>query len=216
MDPAMAGKTATVAYAVDRETQKRYVLDVNVMEAPTPVRIRELLYNWTELFKPNEWVIESNAFQLFLTQDEDIKRFLATRGIPLRPHHTGSNKSDPLFGVASLQPLFGGEISKGLNQGFKHDGLNLIELPDMKIGEGVKTLVEQLVTWDPTVKTKHLTQDCVMALWFCEIRAREILNRGRQGDAFFGSNSFTSIRDSNERMVIPLDDLAALGLQSNL
>jgi hypothetical protein len=186
------------------------------MDAPTPLRIRQLIYNWTELYNPSEWVIESNAFQLFLTQDTEVTKFLATRGVPLKPHHTGTNKADALFGVASLQPLFGGEISKGLNQGYKHDGQNLIELPDMKVGEGVKTLVEQLVTWDPTVKTKHLTQDAVMALWFAELAARKILERGRQGDSFFGSNSFTSVRDSNNRMVIPLDDLAALGLQSNL
>jgi hypothetical protein len=55
-----------------------------------------------------------------------------------------------------------------------------------------------------------------MALWFAELAARKILERGRQGDSFFGSNSFTSVRDSNNRMVIPLDDMAALGLQSNL
>ena len=58
------------------------------MEGPTPVRIREqLIYNWTELYKPNEWVIESNAFPIVLNvQDtEEIKRFLATRGITLTP-----------------------------------------------------------------------------------------------------------------------------------
>jgi hypothetical protein len=41
--------------------------------------------------------------------------------------------------------------------------------------ENVKALIEQLITWSPTTKGKT---DMVMALWFCEIRAREMLNQG--------------------------------------
>lgn len=211
MDPAMAGETATVAYAVDRETQKRYVLDVSIMAAPTPLRIRELIHQWTELYKPNEWVIESNAFQLFLTQDEEIRGFLATRGIPLKPHHTGFNKQDAEFGVATLQPLFGTKEVKGENQGFKHAGNNLISLPDIAKNEAVKALIEQLILWDPNVKTKHRKQDAVMALWFAELKAREVLSTARRGEQWFMENQFTSQRDRDKRLVIPLDEYAALG-----
>ena len=112
IDPAMAGETAAVAYAVDRRTQKRYVLDVNVMASPTPAAIRELIYSWADRFKPHTVIVESNAFQLFLTQDEEIRSFLATRGIAYRPHHTSTNKSDPDFGVASLAPLFGSKTKR--------------------------------------------------------------------------------------------------------
>lgn len=211
MDPAMAGETATIAYAVDRETQKRYVLDVSIMPAPTPLRIRELIHQWTELYKPNEWVIESNAFQLFLTQDEEIRGFLATRGIPLKPHHTGFNKQDAEFGVASLQPLFGTKEVKGENQGYKHSGNNLISLPDIHKNEAVKALIEQLVLWDPNVKTKHRKQDAVMALWFAELKAREVLSSARRGEQWFMENPFTSQRDRDRRSVIPLDEYAATG-----
>lgn len=214
MDPAMAGDTAAVAYAVDRETHKRYVLDVKIITAPTPLRLRELIYQWTELFKPNEWVIESNAFQLFLTQDEEIRRFLATKGIPLKGHFTGSQKVDPEFGVASLQPLFGTKEVKGENQGYKHSGDNLIELPDISVAEDVKALIEQLVVWDPNVKPKHRKQDAVMALWFAEIRAREVLSVASRGEQWFGSNPFTSTRDSEKRMVIALDEMAQLGRET--
>ena len=213
MDPAMAGETATIAYAVDRETQKRYVLDVSIMAAPTPLRIRELIHQWTELYKPNEWVIESNAFQLFLTQDEEIRGFLATRGIPLKPHHTGFNKQDAEFGVASLQPLFGTKVAKEGSQdhGQKHAGNNLISLPDMHKNEAVKALIEQLILWDPNVKTKHRKQDAVMALWFAELKAREVLSTARRGEQWFMENQFTSQRDRDKRLVIPLDEYAALG-----
>lgn len=211
MDPAMKGETASVAYAVDRETHKRYLLDVSIMAAPTPLRIRELIHQWTELYKPNEWVIESNAFQIFLTSDEEIRKYLATRGIPLKPHHTGHNKKDAEFGVATLQPLFGTKVPKGENQGFKHNGDNLIYLPDMNGNESVKSLIEQLILWDPNVKTKHRKQDAVMALWFAELRAREVLAAADKGEQWFYSSPFTSQRDADKRLVIPLDEYAAVG-----
>lgn len=213
MDPAMAGDTAAISYAVDKETHKRYVLDICIMPSPSPLRIRELIYRWTEAYRPNEWVIESNAFQLFLTQDEEVRTFLATRGIPLKPHHTGHNKQDPLFGVASLQPLFGSKVQKkdSKDHGFKHAGDNLIELPDVRISEEVKQLVEQLVVWDPTVKTKHLKQDAVMALWFAELRAREVLSVASRNEQWFTDNPFSSQRDRNKRMVIPLDEYSQSG-----
>ena len=107
MDPAMSGDTFSIAYAGDKSTQKRYVLEASRMPAPTPQRIRELIFEWTEKYKPSVWVIEKNAFQLFLTQDEEINRFLASRGIRLVQHYTGANKMDAEFGVASMAPLFG-------------------------------------------------------------------------------------------------------------
>jgi hypothetical protein len=209
IDPAMSGDTAAVAYAVDRRTQKRYIMDVHVMTAPTPAAIRSLIKEWTDAYKPHTVIVESNAFQLFLTQDEEIRNFLSTRGINYRPHYTGNNKQDPEFGVASLAPLFGTIIKRdGVNNNFKHAGDNLIELPDSSRSEHVKKLIEQLVTWQPGVQGKKLKMDAVMALWFCEIVAREILLTSANVPNFM-SNQFTP-RDSIEsRYIINLDDLAA-------
>jgi hypothetical protein len=208
IDPAMSGDTAAVAYAVDRRTQMRYVLDVHVMTAPTPAAIRELIYSWSDKYKPNTVIVESNAFQLFLTKDEEIRAFLATRGISYRPHHTSTNKSDPDFGVASLAPLFGSKTKREGQETFKHAGDNIVELPDASSFEHVKKLVEQLITWQPGVKGTKLKMDAVMALWFCEIVAREVLFQSA-GMSKFMSNPFASARDIESRYVISLDELAA-------
>lgn len=209
IDPAMTGDTAAVAYAVDRRTHKRYVMDVHIMTAPTPAAIRSLIKEWTDAYKPHAVIVESNAFQLFLTQDEEIRNFLSTRGINYRPHYTGNNKQDPEFGVASLAPLFG-TITKrdGVMNNFKHAGDNLIELPDSSKNEHVKKLIEQLVTWQPGVQGKKLKMDAVMALWFCEIVARETLLTSANVPNFL-SNQFTPRGDIESRYIINLDDLAA-------
>jgi hypothetical protein len=70
MDPAMSGDTFSVVLAGDRTTQKRYLLEASRMPAPSPDQIRELIFSWTEKYKPRVWVIEKNAFQLFLTQED--------------------------------------------------------------------------------------------------------------------------------------------------
>lgn len=209
IDPAMSGDTAAVAYAVDRRTHKRYVMDVHVMSSPTPAAIRSLIKEWTDAYKPHTVIVESNAFQLFLTQDEEIRNFLATRGINYRPHYTGNNKQDPEFGVASLAPLFGTVIKRdGNNNNLKHAGDNIIELPDSSRNEHIKKLVEQLVTWQPGVQGKRLKMDAVMALWFCEIVARDVLLTSANVPSFL-KNEFTPRQEIESRYIVNLDDLAA-------
>jgi hypothetical protein len=200
---------AVVAYAVDRETGHRWVLDVLVRTAPKPAEIREVFHTWTERFRPQEWVVEDNAFQGFLAQDEDIRSFLASRGVIMRSHHTGSNKMDPDFGVASMAALFGSVSVRSDGRGVKHNADNLIRLPDLSSSFGVKTLIEQLSVWSPLVKTKHRKQDTVMALWFAELRAREVLHNRQGRSDWFGGSGFVSERDLESRMVISLDDLAS-------
>jgi hypothetical protein len=199
LDPAMVGDTAVVCYAVDRATHKRYIVDAIKITRPTPAAIRQLIFDWTSLYQPSEWIVEKNAFQSFLTQDEGIRQNLASRGVLLREHHTGTNKWDSGFGVASMSTLFGTKQHDG-----KHHRDNLIHLPSDQT-ENIKALIEQLITWSPTTKGKT---DMVMALWFCEIRAREMLNQGMHKTHHL-KNPFLSRYEVGKRTVINIDELLA-------
>jgi hypothetical protein len=138
----------------------------------------------------NEWVIEKNAMNLMVTQNRDLRNFLGSHGTHLREHFTGNNKNDVDFGVASMSMLFDGA----------KDGNGLIRLPNRSQNEGVKALVEQLVTWFPQSKAK---QDTVMALWFAETKARELVNNVES--IFHVSSEYQSERDRQKSMVIDLD-----------
>jgi hypothetical protein len=199
LDPAMVGDTAVVCYAIDRVSHKRYIVDAIKITRPTPAAIRQLIFDWTGLYQPSEWIVEKNAFQSFLTQDEGIRQNLASRGVLLREHHTGTNKWDSGFGVASMSTLFGTKQFDG-----KHHRDNLIHLPSDQT-ENVKALIEQLITWSPTTKGKT---DMVMALWFCEIRAREMLNQGMHKTHHM-KNPFLSRSEIGKRTVINIDELLA-------
>jgi hypothetical protein len=117
----------------------------------------------------------------------------------LREHHTGNNKWDAGFGVASMSTLFGTKQHDG-----KHHRDNLIHLPSDQT-ENVKALIEQLITWTPTTKGKT---DLVMALWFCEIRAREMLNFG-QYNSHHLKNPFLTSAEKRKRVVVNIDQLIA-------
>lgn len=198
LDPAMSGDTFGIVYAGDRVTQKRYVLEAARIPAPTPQRIRELIFGWTEKYQPKVWVIEKNAFQLFLTQDEEINKFLASRGIRLVQHYTGANKMDAEFGVASMSSLFGQQDKLGK---FVPKS-NLIELPDSN-SEPIKALIEQLITWSAGTKGK---QDGPMALWFAETQMRDYINQNGAYGHTFVKNPFLTRNDLAKRKVVNLEE----------
>lgn len=201
LDPAMTGNTAAVMLAYDRTTQKRYVLDVYNMIDPNPQKVRALIEDWVNKYHPNELRIEINAHQKAYALDEELNQWLASRGIQFRSHFTGKNKWDVDFGVASMAALFGTERDG------KHQDDNLIELPSTENNEHVKALINQLITWSPGVK-KYQATDCVMALWFCEIRVKELIQQSGFAQSH-SHNRYATKAGIRQRGVVNLDELAA-------
>ena len=197
LDPAMSGKTAMVVYAINRETNKRYVLDVHNMAESTPQKIDSLIKEWVEEYKPQELRIEINAYQKAFSLDNELRMWLASRGTALREHFTSKNKWDVNFGVAAMSSLFG-----SMREG-KYNKDNLIELPDNS-NEHVKALVNQLITWK--ADTKGPT-DCVMALWFCEIRAKELIQQSNFRTAH-ANNKWATRRNVAMQGIVNLDEMA--------
>ena len=165
-DPAVTGRSAFVAVSYNRSDGKIYVLDCVNMVDPTPQKEDALIREWVEKFNPQEFRVEINAHQKYYAMDTDLRNYLASYGCQLNSHFTGKNKWDVGFGVASMASLFG-----STRDGRFLDN-NLIELPSNEGSEGLKSLVQQLITWKPD--TKNPT-DCVMALWFAVIRCRELM-----------------------------------------
>ena len=196
LDPAMAGNTAAVIMTVDRQTRKRYVLDVENMQEPTPQKIQRLIEDWVEKYRPQELRIETNAHQKAYALDEVLRNFLASAGVRFSSQFTGRNKWDTGFGVAAMSGLFGTMRSN------THQDDNLIELPSQDGSEGIKALIQQLITWKPDTKGKT---DCVMALWFCELRAREVISTTRMGQSHI-PNKWATPKQQGNRYMINLND----------
>lgn len=196
LDPAMSGNTAAVIMTVDRNTRKRYILDVENMSDPTPQKIEKLIEDWVERYRPNELRIETNAHQKAYALDTDLQQFLASLGVKFTSQFTGKNKWDTSFGVAAMAGLFGTIRDNA------HQDDNLIELPSQEGSEGIKALIQQLITWEPNTKGKT---DCVMALWFCELRAREVIGTTQRGRAHMENRWATRSQISN-RYILNVND----------
>ena len=198
LDPAMAGYTAAVCLGIDIANQKRYLLDVSNVQGMKPDHIRDLMKDWTDKYGVSEWRVEKNAFQAMLTQDREVREYLSARGATLKEHHTGNNKWDTDFGVASLTTLFYGY----------EEGSNLIEFPSTHMSEGLKALIEQLVTWYPEAPKSQKT-DTVMALWFAELAARDrIANATHFARTHAAKSMFYTRYDQSRQVTVNLSDYA--------
>jgi len=196
LDPAMTGNTAAVIMTVDRQTRKRYILDVENMQEPTPQKIQALIEAWCEKYRPQELRIEINAHQKAYALDETLRNYLASAGVKFSSQFTGKNKWDTSFGVAAMSGLFGTVRGNTFNND------NLIELPSQEGSEGIKALIQQLITWKPDTKGKT---DCVMALWFCELRAREVIGTTRITQSHI-PNKWATPRQTATRYMVNVND----------
>lgn len=194
LDPASVGYSAFVLLGVDTVTGHRFVVDVHNESQMPPDRLKGLIKSWTEQYGVNEWRIERNAFQAFLTRDAELGQWLASRGVVLTEHTTGNNKHDPNFGVMAMSSLF------------DH---GLIHLPNSR-SEAVKALMEQLVTWQPQ-PPKSLKTDLVMALWFAELRAQELVSRAERKNLFRDS-MFLTRGDVSSRVAVSAQEYEALAV----
>jgi len=198
-DPAMAGNAAFVAMTYNRHDGKIYILDCLNMAEPTPQKIRQAIEEFVQKYKPQELRVEINAHQKAYSLDSDLHQWLASYGVRLNAHFTGKNKWDTNFGVAGMSTLFGTVLNG------KHQKNNIIELPSTENSEGLKALVQQLITWKPNTKGKT---DCVMAMWFGVLRCREFMQQNSYVQRY-AHNRWATRAQAQKRYSVNLDEAIA-------
>lgn len=187
LDPSASNFTALTVYAVDIKTRHRWVLEVHNKKAMRPEAMKQLIRDTIVKFGVRELRAEQNAFQKFLVADYELTQFAASHGCTIVGHVTGSNKNDEELGVAAMEALF------------RND---LISLPRMQT-EGVRALVDQLVVWDPDLARKRkILTDCVMSLWFAELRALELVQTASATNAFSRKTHFNTRGDLRNRRLV--------------
>ncbi len=164
LDPAGGNKgsgyTAMVLLAADLNTGKRFVVDVIAEKSMKAPRMKQIIFEWSDMYPIYEWRVESNGIQSQLVQyNEEIIQHLAKRGIRVIPHQTHSNKWDADFGVESISPLFLAE---------------LVSIPwaGAQTAKKFQKMIEEFIAFPMGV-----TSDIVMAFWFAELGIRELLHR---------------------------------------
>ncbi len=164
LDPAGGNKgsgyTAMVLLAADLNTGKRFVVDMIAEKSMKAPRMKQIMFEWSDMYPIYEWRVESNGIQSQLVQyNEEIIQHLAKRGIRVVPHQTHANKWDADFGVESISPLFLAE---------------LVSIPwaGAQTARKFQKMIEEFISFP-----MGITSDVVMAFWFAELGIRDLLNR---------------------------------------
>lgn len=212
-DPSIKGFAGLVVIAVDRETQKRRVMQAINLRAPTKRALEEEMKRTTEHYGVHEWRVEKTGLLAFFTQDLAFRQWFSTRGVRFTEHNTGRNKFDPAFGVSSIATLFGAYDRATDQHGKIASDLRCIQEPLIELprptSDGIKALNHQLIIWTPDSDPNKIPQDLVMALWFAEIGAREHLGHGvnsRGTKKFHQTNRFVSPAARARQQIINLAD----------
>ena len=106
LDPASTGYQACFLWAVNSDTGKMYMVDIENQEGGGVIQAKQTIKKWHEMYGLAHWVIEENGFQRAIRQDRDLKDYTSRVGIYLEGHQTQKNKFDPIFGVGSMRELF--------------------------------------------------------------------------------------------------------------
>lgn len=201
-DPAIKGVAAFSVIAADRVSGHMWLLDIRGLKSPTLDQSAKMLMALADRYRANEIVVETNAYQLAIAQDRNLTSWCAQRGVLLKPHHTGVNKHDPLLGVASLSTMLGTTSQDGAHR--IHNGDNILHLPNQS-SPGMKVLVDEMVSWNPTTPVRRLKQDHLMSLWIAVYAARQVLLTANS-KPFAVQNKFLSQHRRDSRMIVNLSD----------
>ena len=110
LDPASTGYQACFLWAINSDTGKMYMVDIENQEGGGVIQAKQTIKKWHEMYNLSHWVIEENGFQRAIRQDKDLKDYCSRTGIYLEGHQTQKNKFDPIFGVGSMRELFREEL----------------------------------------------------------------------------------------------------------
>lgn len=151
VDPALGGGCALVCAHLG---SKLSIIDcITKTGLNRTEEILELVEDFAVRYRPSTVIIEIDSQQKGLGNDDRLRAMGHRYGFSIRPHITRMQKLDEVFGVASM------------DQSFRKQEIS-IPWKDQADKDRMMDLVTQLRNWRPDIKTKLLTQDLVMALWF--------------------------------------------------
>jgi len=189
LDPSSSGYQASVLWGIDSHKGELYLIDIENRQGGGTKAALNIISDWNDKYSLKHWVIEENAFQTAIRQDDKIKEFSVMAGITLQGHITGKNKHDPMYGVGAMASLF--ESKK-------------IHLPynNSQTRAKIDAYRQQLLYFDgkPVSKRNKEKTDIVMASWF-PMKVFRRLQKERLADIGMDYNpSFTSynVSDMNE------------------
>jgi len=171
IDPALVGGNAILALGYSMTDIWMYDLDFK-FDVGKMSYSEDKIEDFVLGYQATDLIIEDKAYQKALFTSERIEQICGTYGVKLHPHTTGSEKHDPVFGVAKMEgPMAFGRIHMPWGDAYSKQTFGPMR--------------DQLQAWRADLPTKSVVQDCVMALWFPFVhiyRQRALLTSMRRAE----------------------------------
>jgi hypothetical protein len=158
VDPASVGHMGVCITALDRKTNKRYLVDVDHPKGLMHLgNIRPVLVDLAKRYGAVACRVEKNNISHILIEDPQFVQELAEVGCRVESWHTSENKYDPNWGL----PAVAGQWAAGL-----------YSVPWADQHHKIRSFLEELGSWRP--ETKGERQNRVIAMWLAEISLRKM------------------------------------------
>lgn len=99
-------------------------------------------------------IIEINAYQKGLANDDRLMELSDRYGFSILPHITGKNKHDELIGLAQME------------RSMRSRNVKLPYAADERTRAAVDPLLQEMRSWRPDKRGNRLRQDLLMSMWF--------------------------------------------------
>lgn len=169
LDPSVSGYQAAFLWAVDLDSGKRYMVDVDNRSGGGIQPALEVIQRWYHAYNLHIWVIEENLYHGAIEADDTIRQWAREHYVMIEGHETYGNKWDKDFGVTSLARYFKTELEDGSRQ---------VSLPtgDEASKQATTLYRRQLINFNRDAlgmtKKRNPSGDVLMASWFPETTIR--------------------------------------------
>lgn len=168
VDPAVRGFCAMVKWGVDRNTGKRYLIDLVNQDkmGNYPAIISRLVELCEKPGSPRTVVIETNNIQASLADDPRLRTEMARLGIRIEGYQTitaqGARAEQTDFSITTIAALY-------------ENGLVDLPYGDGETQKMIDAYIKQHCDW--RAGAKKIVRDMVMATLFAEYQAREFARK---------------------------------------
>jgi len=158
LDPAATGYQAAVLWGLDLVNRIMYLIDIDNELGGGVAKARAIIKLWHKQYDLAHWVIEENAFQSAIRQDDGLKDYARLNGIYLEGHITSAqNKWDETYGVTTMAPMF---EDQRINLPYRDSAAQV------KSDMYQRQLIHFAKDVTQTGKRRKQVNDIVMAGWF--------------------------------------------------
>lgn len=166
LDPSVSGYQAAFLWAVNIESGRLYMVDLDNRLGGGIEPALEIMQRWYEKYNCHAWVVEENLYHGAIIADQNIRRWANKNYIMIEGHETYGNKWHQHFGVSAMGRHFKEEYEEGNRMVSLPTGDEAGRIKVKAYRTGLLNFNRDAQAMDKGSRRRMKTSDIVMASWF--------------------------------------------------